>query len=54
MASAQLGDDSALAHRRGAGQNGQAGESGNGRVCGGNVGHGHIMAYRNPPARPNV
>ena len=54
MASAQLGDDSALAHRRGAGQNSQAGESRNGRVCGSNVGHGHIMAYRDPPARPSV
>ena len=54
MASAQLGDDSALTHRRGAGQNGQAGESGNGRVCGSNVGHGHIMAYQALPARPCV
>ena len=52
MASAQLGDDSALTHRRGAGQNCEAGEHRGGRVCGSNVGHGHIMAYQDPPARP--
>ena len=51
MASAQLCDDSAFAHRRGAGQNGEAGECGSGRVCGSNIGHGHIMAYRSLPAR---
>ena len=54
MASAQLRDDGALAHRCGAGQNGEAGECRNGWGCGSNVGHGHIMAYRALPARPCV
>ena len=54
MASAQLRDNSALAYRGGAGQNGEAGESRNGGVCGSNVGHGHIMVHRDLPARPCV
>ena len=52
MASTQLGDDSALAHRCWSCQDGQTSERGSGR--GGGVGHGHIMTYRTPPARPAV